>query len=206
VTAQGPSPAEPQPGVSIKKPPHIPAGFQNSILGSDQRVSRRGVVLVDQSAEDGSAPDPAVDRLGDKRFRTRRAQLQRSMRPPRVVVHGIPGKHPTKVLLAEDQHAVGEFGADGQYEAFGEAVRPRTARRDFDNLDAGIGQHGVERGRELPGTVANQEPKPANLLAEVHDEVASLLRGPGPVGVRGDAQDVQVAVVDFEGEQDVEPS
>jgi len=26
--------------------------------------------------------------------------------------------------LAEDQHAVGELGADGQYEAFGVAVRP----------------------------------------------------------------------------------
>jgi hypothetical protein len=71
-----------------------PAGFQNPILASDQRFSRRWVVLVDQSAEDRSAPDPAVDRLGDKRFRTRRAQLQRSMWPPRVVMHGLPGKHP----------------------------------------------------------------------------------------------------------------
>src|SRR3954452_7896424 len=121
-------------------------------------------------------------------------------------MRGVPGKYPTKVLLAEDQYAVGEFGADGQYEAFGEAVRPRTARRDLDHLDTGIGQHCVERGRELPGTVANQEPEPADLLAEVHDEVAGLLGRPGPVGVRGDAEDVQLAVADLEGEQDVEPS
>jgi hypothetical protein len=76
------------------------------------------------------------------------------------------------VLLAEDQHAVGEFGADGQYEAFSGAVRPRTARRDLGNLDAGIGQHGVERGRELPGTVTNQEPEPAD-LAGAKNAVAS---------------------------------
>jgi len=57
---------------------------------------------------------------------------------------------PDEVLLAEDRHLVGEFGADGQYEVFGEAARPRTARRNFDHLNAGIGQHGVERGRELP--------------------------------------------------------
>jgi hypothetical protein len=46
------------------------------------------------------------------------------MRPACVVGRGIQGKHLAEVLLAEDQHAVGEFGADGQYEAFGEAVRP----------------------------------------------------------------------------------
>jgi len=34
-------------------------------------------------------------------------------------MHGVPGKYPTKVLLAEDRHLVGEFGADGQYEVFG---------------------------------------------------------------------------------------
>ena len=44
------------------------------------------------------------------------------------------------------------------------------------------------------------------MVAEVHDEVAGLLGGPGPVGVRGDAEDVQVAVADLEHEQDVEPS
>src|SRR3954447_12470745 len=41
--------------------------------------------------------------------------------------------------------------------------------------------------------------------AEVHDEVAGLLGGPRPVGVRGDAQDVQVAVADLEDEKDLEP-
>src|SRR3954471_5486964 len=37
----------------------------------------------------------------------------------------------------------------------------------------------------------------APLFVEVHDEVAGLLGGPRPVGVRGHAQDVQVAVADL---------
>jgi len=47
--------------------------------------------------------------------------------------------------------------------------------------------------------------KPWDVFAEVHEEVAGLLGGPGSVGMRGDAQDVQGAVADFECEQDVEP-
>jgi hypothetical protein len=39
-------------------------------------------------------------------------------------VRSVLGKHPAKVPLPEDQHAIGELGADGQHEAFGEAVRP----------------------------------------------------------------------------------
>jgi hypothetical protein len=43
------------------------------------------------------------------------------------------------------------------------------------------------------------------VLGEVDDEVAGLLGGPGAVGMRGHAEDVQGAVADFEYEQDVEP-
>jgi hypothetical protein len=87
-----------------------------------------------------------------------------------------------QVPLTEDQHPVGDLSPDGQHEAFGEAVRPRTPRRDLDHLDARIMQHGVERGRELTGSIPDQEPEPSDILAEVHHEVAGLLRGPGPSG------------------------
>jgi hypothetical protein len=59
------------------------------------------------------------------------------------------------VLLAEDQHAVGDFGSDGQHEAFGEAVRPRAAGRDLDRLDTAVGQDRVERRGELTGPIAD---------------------------------------------------
>jgi uncharacterized membrane protein YecN with MAPEG domain len=49
------------------------------------------------------------------------------------------------VAFAEDQNAVGEFGSGGQDEAFGEAVRSRTSRRDLHGVDADVSQDGVER-------------------------------------------------------------
>jgi hypothetical protein len=82
------------------------------------------LILADQAAEDGPTPNRAVDRLWNKRIRTWRTQLQHSMRPPRVVVRGKPGKHPTQMPLAEDQHPVGDLGPHGQHEPFGEAVSP----------------------------------------------------------------------------------
>ena len=70
---------------------------------------------------------------------------------------------------------VGQLGADGQHEALGEAVRPRAPRRDLDYLDARIRIYRVERGGELAGPMADEEPEPPDVLAEVHDKVAGLL-------------------------------
>ena len=123
------------------------------------------------------------------------------MRPLQVVVRGILGQHPAEVPLAEDQHAVGQLGPHCQYEAFGEAVRARTLRRDLDHVDARVCEHRIERGRELSGPIADQESEPRDVFAEVHHEVAGLLGGPGPVGMRGHAEDVQVAVADLEGDR-----
>jgi hypothetical protein len=134
-----------------------------------------------------------------------RTQLQRSMWPLRVVVRAILGKHRAEVSLPEDQHSVSDFGSDGQDEAFGEAVRPRTPWRDLDHLDARIREHRVERGRELSRAIADEEPESRDVLAEVHHKVADLLGRPGPVRMCGHAQDVQGAITDLEHEQDVEP-
>jgi hypothetical protein len=43
-----------------------------------------------------------------------------------VVVANVLREHDTQVSLAEDQHAVGEFGSESVDEPFGEAVRPRA--------------------------------------------------------------------------------
>jgi hypothetical protein len=56
-----------------------------------------------------------------------------------------------------------------------------------------------------PARSPDQEPEPGDVFVEVEQEVAGLLRGPGPVGVRGHAQHVQVAITDLGGDQDVEP-
>ena len=96
--------------------------------------------------------------------------------PLGVVVRGVLGQHPAEVSFPEDQHPVGEFGADGQHEAFGEAVRPRTPGWDLDHLDARIREHRVERAGVLPGPIADEEPKPRCLIAEVHDELPPRIK------------------------------
>src|SRR5215217_938235 len=88
------------------------------------------------------------------------------------------------MLLAEDQHPVGDLGPDRQHEAFGETVRPWTPRWDLEYLDARVRQDRVERRRELPGPVTDEEPEPGGTFAEVYDEVAGLLRVQGRPGVR----------------------
>jgi hypothetical protein len=53
------------------------------------------------------------------------------MRTLHVLVRGVCGEHPAEVQLSEDQHPVGEFGADGQDEANGFGcvlIRRPTAR------------------------------------------------------------------------------
>jgi len=110
------------------------------------------------------------------------ATLQRSMWPPAVVVGGVPGKDVPQVSFAEDQDAVGELGSNGQDEAFGEAVRSRTSRRDLHGVNPGPAQDGVERGGELAGTVADEEPKGGGAVVEVDQQVAGLLVVQAPVG------------------------
>jgi len=108
-----------------------------------------------------------MNRLGPRRCRAGRPQLQRSMRPLPVVVLRVLGKDVAQVSLAEDQHPIGDLCPHCQDEAFGEAVRPRTARRDLDDLDARVRQDRVERCRELTGPIADEEPKLGGVVAEV---------------------------------------
>jgi hypothetical protein len=130
-------------------------------------------------------------------------KLQRSVWPSAVVVGAVLGEDGLKVPLAEDQDAVGELGSGGQDEAFGEAVRSRTARRDLHGVDPGAGQDGVERCGELAGAVADEEPEGVGAVVEVHEQIAGLLSGPRSGRVAGRAEDVQVAGADLEGEEEI---
>jgi len=44
-------------------------------------------------------------------------------------------------------------------------------------------QDRVEGSRELTGSIADEEPEPGGVVAEVYDEVAGLLGGPESVGM-----------------------
>ncbi|MCU1648960.1 MAG: hypothetical protein JWQ60_109 [Pseudonocardia sp.] len=53
------------------------------------------------------------------------------------------------------------------------------------HCEASIRQHCLERGRELSRAIADEQPEPREVFGEVHYQVAGLLGGPGPVGMRG---------------------
>ena len=72
-----------------------------------------------------------------------------------------------------------DFGADGQYKALGEAVRPRTAGRDLGHLDTGVCQDRVEQRRELPGAIAKEEPEPGTTRAVPDGESNAHIPQPG---------------------------
>src|SRR6188472_1484951 len=95
--------------------------------------------------------------------------------------------------LAEDQHPVGDLGPGGEHEPFRVCVRSWASGRDLHGLDTGVGQDWVKWCGELPGAVADQEPEVRGAITQVHQEVADLLCGPGPVRVGGDSEDVHVA-------------
>jgi hypothetical protein len=138
-------------------------------------------------------------------IRAWRAKLQRSMWPPAVVMGAVPREGVSQVSFAEDQNAVGEFGSGCADEPFGEAVRSRTSRWDLHGFDPGAGQDSVERGGELAGAIADEEPEAGGRAR----------RGPsagcGPAGwsrLQSDgwsSEDVHVAAADFEGEEHVDP-
>jgi hypothetical protein len=59
---------------------------------------------------------------------------------------------------------------------------------------------------EFAVPVADQEPEPFGVVAEVHDQGAGLLGDPGPGGVSGDPGDVHAAAAVLDHHQDVEPA
>jgi hypothetical protein len=130
-------------------------------------------VLVDQASKDGRRRICRALALGWAITRGG-APLQRSVRTLRVVVRGLCREDAVHVLLSEDHHPVGEFGVNGQHEAFTKAVRSRTSWWDLDHRDTRIRKHCVERGRELSSPIADEEPEPRGVVAEIHHDVAGL--------------------------------
>jgi hypothetical protein len=61
----------------------------------------------------------------------RGGRSQRARGPPRVVVRRVLSERPAEVSLAEDQHAVGEFGSDGSTRSVRRRSSPSATRRIF---------------------------------------------------------------------------
>src|SRR6476646_9345971 len=88
-----------------------------------------------------------------------------------------------EVALAGDQEVVEAFPAQRADEPLGDRVRPRSSDGGADDPDVGAGEDGVESGGELAVPVADQKAEPVGAVAELHEQVAGLLCGPGSGGV-----------------------
>ncbi len=103
-----------------------------------------------------------------------------------IVLGFVVAQYPRQVGLIPDEGVVQEFAAASTDPAFGDrahAGRPHVAKHA---ADASGGEDRVERGGEVRGTVADHEPGPVCLVAEIHEKVAGLLGGPLSGGMQGD--------------------
>src|ERR1035441_8524555 len=147
-------------------------------------------IFADQATDASVSSDAVlteIDRFGQRL--QRRGAVQGAVRPMLVVVDLVVAQDPPQMVLVPDQGAVQELAAASPNPAFGDPVhagRPHVAQH---GPDPGAGQDRVERGGGVRSPVADHELHPVCLSAEVHEEVAGLLRGPFPGGVQGDAED-----------------
>jgi hypothetical protein len=94
-----------------------------------------------------------------------------------VVVAAVDTENVLEVAASENEDSVEAVGAKRAHPAFGVGVRVRRPDRRADDLDALGAEDLVEGVRELRVAVVYEEPKGV-LVAELHDEVARLLRHP----------------------------
>src|SRR5256886_14602468 len=95
--------------------------------------------------------------------------------------------------LAEDQHPVEEFSAQGADEALADRVHPRSLDSSTQNPGTGGPEYGVKGAGEVRSAITNQELDVCEPLVEAEGQVAGLLHGPLASGVRGNATEVPPA-------------
>src|SRR5690349_24195080 len=106
-----------------------------------------------------------------------------------VIVAGVGVQYRPQVRLTVDQYPVRALGPHCPHPAFGIAIRPGRPRRRLHDPHASTGEDGVERGGELGIAVPDEEPERADPVADVHEQIPRLLRGPRPVRVPGYPED-----------------
>ena len=165
-------------------------------------------VFVDESSEPVAPFQGGRGAADDVELATpccRWRQMERAVRPVRVVVVSEHAEDALEMAKVDDQEPVEAFGAGGAYEALGDRVCLRRSLRCLDDFDPFSGEDGVEVARELAVAIADQEPKPRRLLLERPRELAGSLRHPGASRIASAAGEVDAPAGNLDEEQDVEP-
>jgi hypothetical protein len=120
------------------------------------------------------------------------------VRPVLIVVDLVLVQDPPQMGLVPDQGAVQELAPASADPAFGDRVHARRPDVAEHGPDPGTGEDRVERSGEVRTAVPDHELDPVRMLAEVHDQVAGLLDGPFPGGMRSDSEnpDAPAGVLD----------
>ena len=132
------------------------------------------------------------------------SKVNRAVGSSAVVVDGVLLQHGAQMSFPGNEHPVGAFGPGGEDPALREGIRSWALGRDLERFDAFAGERRVEGVGELAVAVADQEAQLAGPLPEISDEIAGQLRRPGRGWMRGNAQDVDVAVAGIQDEEYVD--
>ncbi len=128
------------------------------------------------------------------------------MRAMAVVVVDELEEHHLELATVDDQHPVQAFSANGADEELSEGVCPRSPDRSLDDPDFLGPEDLVEAGCELGVTISDQELDRLRSLGELECEVPGLLDHPGAGRMGRDAGEVHPSGIEFDEEQDVQPS
>jgi hypothetical protein len=93
---------------------------------------------------------------------------------------GVLIKHQPQAPFPGDQHPVQALTAGAGNPAFRDRVRTRRPDRRLYDPDPSRRENGVERAGELGVPVPDEEPEPVSVVAEVQQQVTSLLGHPLP--------------------------
>jgi hypothetical protein len=163
-------------------------------------------VLVDHAAEDLVASDRGAERDHGGGVVGWWVLAQALVRAVVIEMAHVLVENGAGVSFVVDQQPVGALGADAADEPFRVAVRPGRTGRDLDHGDAFGGEDGVEGSGELGVPIADQKAEGADLLTQVHQQIAGGLSGPVRGRVSGHPKDVHFAGPDLHDKQDVDPA
>ncbi len=151
----------------------------------------------DKAAEDRSALDLLLGDVSGEVIGPGRAELAAAMGPSSVVVGLVVRQDRPQMSFAEDRirsvTSVRAVSTNRSAKAFASRLRGRIFAAWMPML--------ARTTSKDPENCPAREPEAGGAVAEVHQEMPDLLRGPRAVRVRGDAEDVHVAGADFDDEE-----